>query len=313
MMKVNRAKTRPKLRKSPKPPRGRGYNFFRFGFFILLALLVGGIYATYDYWVLRMLISQHYVFEEDLDRLYIEALGEDNFRSHFRDFDRMMAAVLTREIRNINQDRFTYLYNPGQFMAARQQERQIAQTVRFEALTDNIVYLALPNIHSYARRFVWQNREELAQFSYLILDLRGNFGGMLRDFHQIADLFVAPDATIAYERTRWSLFTRTIRGNGDPYFNFDKLLILQNAATASAAEGLVLALRENVPNITTIGTTTFGKAIGQVSIPMRGGSAVRATVLVLEGPAGEWIHNIGIEPDIEYEGDALAMALALLQ
>ena len=290
----------------------RGYNFFRFGFFILLALHLAGLYATYDYWAFRMLIAHHYIFEEDLDTLYTQALGYGNVRGHFRDFDRMVMAVVTERIREINQDRFTYLYSPLQRREALAREREDARTIYFEPLTDDAVRLFIPNFTGYTRQFVHRNRSELAEFPYLILDLRGNYGGWLSDFHRIADLFVERGASISYERTRWGVFTNHIRGRRGPYFDFEHIIILQDHLTASAAEGLILALKENLPNVTTIGTGTFGKAVGQVTVPLTGGAAVRASVLLVEGPQGQSIHNVGIAPDIEYYEDAVAYALELL-
>lgn len=290
----------------------RRYNFFKYGFFVLLALLALGGYATYDYWVFRMLITHHYIFEEDLDTLYDQALRPENVRGHFRDFDRMVMAVVTQRIREINQDRFTYLYSPVERQVSRERERADARTIFFEPLTDEAVYLFIPNITGYTRRFVQQNRSELAQFPYLVLDLRGNYGGMLMDFHQIADLFVPRGASISYERTRWRIFTTQARGRSDPYFDFEQIIILQDQNTASAAEGLILALTDNLENVTTIGANTFGKAVGQVTIPLTGGSAVRASVLVVEGPAGQDIHNVGIAPDIEYDGDGVEFAMGML-
>ena len=291
----------------------RFYNFFKFGFFILLALHGLGLYMNYDYWVFKMLISHHYVFTDTLDTLYTEALGEENFRGYFRDFDRMVMAVVTEQIREINQDRYTFLYTPAQFSDTRERTRTVGRQVFYEAISDDIVYLYVPNISSHTRRFIQQNRSTIAQFPYLILDLRGNSGGLLMDFHQIADLFVERGNYLGSERTRWSIFTRQIRSRNDAYFDFDQVIILQNHRTASAAEGLVLALTDNLPEATTVGTTTFGKAVGQVTIPLTDGSAIRATVLLVEGPSGQFISNVGIDPDIFYDGDdMLEKALELI-
>ncbi|MCL2015155.1 MAG: S41 family peptidase [Defluviitaleaceae bacterium] len=301
----------------PKPKKPRSYRFFKIGFFVLLALHLGSLYVHYDYWIFRLLISQHYIFVDDLDTLYTQALGTENFRGHFRDFDRMVMAVVTERIREINNDRFTYLYSPTQRQISLANERQTAQLVYFEPLTESTVYLFVPNISGHTRRFIQENRTVIGQFDNLILDLRANSGGLLMDFHQIADLFVENGAILGYEETRLPFFTRQIRSRNAAYFDFDNIIILQNRNTASAAESLILALQDNLQNITTIGTTTTGKAIGQVTIPLTGGSAVRGTVLLISGPNGETIHNIGIAPNIEFDetetADILAYALNLLE
>ncbi|MCL1987784.1 MAG: S41 family peptidase [Firmicutes bacterium] len=297
-----------------KPKKSRGYRFFKIGFFVLLVLHLGSLYIHWDYWIFRMLISQHYIFTDDLDTLYSQALGTENLRGHFVDFDRMVMAVVTARIREINNDRYTYLYSPTQRQASIARQRETAQQVYFEALTAETGYLFVPNIGSYTRRFIADNRATISQYPNLILDLRYNSGGMLMDFHQIADLFVENNAILGYEYTRLPFFTRQIRSNNPAYFNFDNVIILQNQNTASAAESLILALQDNLDNVTTIGSTTFGKAVGQVTIPLTGGSAIRGTVLLISGPNGETIHNIGIAPNIEHDGDdILTYVLNLLE
>jgi C-terminal processing protease CtpA/Prc len=76
-----------------------------------------------------------------------------------------------------------------------------------------------------------------------------------------------------------------------------------------------MALSEHLPEVTTIGQTTFGKGTGQVTIPLTGGYAVRATVLRTYGPQGQCIHNVGIPPDIEFDVDIdlLEAAIEILQ
>jgi len=291
----------------------RFYNFFKIGFFILLFLHVVSLYINYDYWVFKMLISHHYVLTDALDTLYTESLGEENFTGYFRDFDRMVMAVVTDRIREINNDRYTYLYTPAQFRETRERTRTVGRQVYHEAISDEIVYLYVPNISSHTRRYIQQNRSYIAQFPYLIQDLRGTSGGLLMDCHQKADLFVERGSYIGHERTRWNIFTRQIQSRNDPYFDFDQIIILQNHRTASAAEGLVLALSDNLSEVTTLGTTTFGKAVGQVTVPLTDGSAIRATVLLVEGPSGQFISGVGVAPDIFYDGDdMLERALELI-
>jgi C-terminal processing protease CtpA/Prc len=138
----------------------------------------------------------------------------------------------------------------------------------------------------------------MSQYSNLILDLRNNSGGMLNDFHRIANLFVPRGAVLGHEETRIPFFTRTVTSRGKARLEFDQIIIIQNARTASAAEGLIQALTYHLPNVTTLGEPTFGKGIGQVTIPLTGGYAVKATVLLVEGPDGGSVHGMGIMPDI---------------
>ena len=292
----------------------RRYRVYQIGFFMMLAIFGFTIYANYDYWVFRILIANNYVFTDALDELYGNHLLEQNRRGFHRDFDRVVISVVTGALSEINNDRFTYLYAPQEIQAVRTADRAIARTVTVEALTEDTVYLFIPNISRITREFVHDNRHYMAQYRNLVLDLRGNYGGWLSDAHRIASLFTPRGVTLSYEETRMNLFTRTITSRGDAFFDFENIIILQNRRTASAAEVLILAMREHTPNVVTVGYTTFGKGIGQVTVPLTGGYAVRATVLNVLGPTGESIHMIGIEPDIpaDPELDMIEQALALL-
>jgi len=292
----------------------RRYRFFQISFFMLIALYGVTIYFNYDYWIFKFLIANNYVFTDALDTLYSQHLLEENRRSFHRDFDRVVISVVTGQLSAINNDRFTYLYSPQHIQAVRQMDVVVAQRATVHALNEDTVYLYIPNISRITREFVHDNSEYMAQYANLVLDLRGNYGGWLIDFQRIADLFVPRGAVLGYEDTRMNITSRTITSSNDQFFYFDNVIILQNRRTASAAESLILALRYHVPNVVLLGETTFGKGIGQVTIPLTGGYAVRATVLHVLGPGRESIHLTGINPCIVActETDMIEQALALI-
>ena len=289
----------------------RRYRFFQIGFILFIALFGFTIYANYDYWVFKTLIANNYILTDNLEEVFAAHIREENRRSFRRDFDRVVISMFSGQLN----DRYTYLYSPQEHVAVREREVAVARTASVTTLSDDTVKLFVPNLSRIARSFVLDNRETLAQYPNLVLDLRGNSGGWLVDFHRIAELFVPRGSVLSIEETRISLFTRTIQSQSDPYFDFENIIILQNRRTASAAEGLILALQYHLPNVTTIGENTFGKGIGQVTLPLTGGYAVRATVLLINGPDGGNIHITGIEPDIIAGADycQVEVALALLE
>jgi C-terminal processing protease CtpA/Prc len=160
------------------------------------------------------------------------------------------------------------------------------------------VYLYLPNISKDVRKYVREHKEELAGYPNLVMDLRGNYGGWLSDFRRIASLFVERGSLLGYERVRLPFWNETKKSRGSKFFEYDQIVVLHDAFTASAAESLMMALTGQVPNVTLLGENTFGKGIGQVTIPLTGGYAIRATVLLVEGPDGESAHITGITPHI---------------
>jgi len=272
--------------------RSNAMKKYKIGFFLLFGILIFDLYMTYDYRIFKILIANNYMPKETLEELYSRHI--ETPRGFYRDFDRVVISVMTAELN----DSFTYLYAPHEFSEARETDREIAKESTAYALNDDTVYLYLPNISRTSRKFVYEHREYLSSYENIVLDLRGNYGGWIPDFHKIANLFLPSGAVLNHQITRHAFLTRVITSNSNAYFNFKKIIILQDKNTASAAESLLMALRENLPNVTTIGQTTFGKGTGQITIPLTGSYAVRATVLQVPGPSRQNIHYIGIAPDI---------------
>ncbi|MCL1845132.1 MAG: S41 family peptidase [Defluviitaleaceae bacterium] len=270
----------------------RGYRFFVAGFFVLLALHGVSAYVNYDYWAFKILIANNYYCTDVLDEFFASHILEENRQSFLRDFDRVVISSVTQQLTEINNDRYTYLYAPQEFVATIEGNRVAARRAEIYSIDDETVYMFLPNISIATHRFVRDNRDYLAQYPNLVLDLRGNWGGFIPSFHMIADMFVPRGAVLSQQETRHFTYTRTSRG--DAFFDFESITILQDRRTASAAESLILAITTHLPEATTVGETTFGKGIGQVTIPLTGGYAVRATVINVLGPDGQSINHVGV-------------------
>ena len=269
----------------------------------MLLLSAWLIVSNYNYLVFKVMIAGNYIFTDTLDKLYEDALGKENFKGYYRNFDDVVISAVTEKIRSYNQDRYTYLYTPQNYKLSKDVEKADAATAKIQELTPDTVYMILPNISDGTKNFVMSNRQTLAKYKNLVLDLRSNYGGLLADFYKMADLFTSRGEILGYEKYRIRLLTHPVKSSGNNYLKFDKIIILQDKNTASAAEGLILALKGNLSGVTTIGEKTFGKGIGQVTIPLIGGFAAKATVLLVSGPKDNSIHKIGIEPDIAYTGD----------
>ena len=278
----------------------------------LLSALGFVVYRHYDYMLFRILIADNYIHTDALDRLFLEHLGEvpDSYSSRF---DNLVISIVTRELRRVAYDPYTFQYTPRQFVAHQEGVRARAAGADFYQVAPGVGYLFLPNISPYVRDFVMDNRYALNDFDSLIIDLRGNGGGELAALYDIAELFLPAGRTIGYETARHRIFSAHIRSRGNQHFYFDNIIFLQNYRTASAAEGLIMALQENLDNITTIGTRSYGKGIGQATLPLRGGFAVQATVIIIETPSGQTVHARGITPDIYYYGyGIIAQALYVI-
>ena len=138
----------------------------------------------------------------------------------------------------------------------------------------------------------------------LLIDLRGNPGGLLSDVVTISDMLL-DEGLIVYVETR--------SGARDSYYS-DKdavqlpMAVLVNGTSASASEILAGALQDRGA-ATIIGETTFGKGIVQSIIPFHeDGAGIHLTTASYYTPSGRSIHGSGIEPDMpvaQAEGDEI--------
>ncbi len=275
--------------------------------FVFVLIFGFVIYNCYDYLVFKTLIARGYIYTDSLNKLYLNELGEDNFNpdsnSYGKDFDKAVISVFTKRLSAIKEDRYTYLYTPKQYIYTKEYEKKDALLSGIDELSDNTVLVNFPNFSKGTKDFLLTNKKSLAPYENIIIDLRHNYGGLLADCYTMADLFLEKGDVIGYEVTRVGFYPAEKKAKTKPYFSFKNIIILQDENTASAAETFILALKGNLDNVTTIGAKTYGKGIGQVTIPLTAGYAVKATVLLVNGPNGSSIHNNGIEPDILYDKD----------
>jgi carboxyl-terminal processing protease len=124
----------------------------------------------------------------------------------------------------------------------------------------------------------------------LVLDLRGNSGGLMDQAVEIADMFIDGRQMIVYTKGR-------IRGANEEFYSgrfngFGKLplVILINRGSASASE-IVAGAVQDLDRGLVIGETSFGKGLVQRQYPLRDGSAIRMTVARYYTPSGRLIQR----------------------
>ena len=132
----------------------------------------------------------------------------------------------------------------------------------------------------------------------MILDLRGNPGGLLTQSVEVSSIFLDGGEVVS---------TRGRRADDVNVFNAQKgqmaknvpLIVLVDGASASASEIVAGALQDKGRALI-VGTTTFGKGSVQDVIPLRGGrdGALKITTQRYYTPNGRSIQASGITPDI---------------
>jgi carboxyl-terminal processing protease len=150
-----------------------------------------------------------------------------------------------------------------------------------------------PGAHGELRREVERLYSEGAQG--LVLDLRGNGGGLLTEAILVSSIFVE-DGTIVSTHGR-TQNTRTFEASGDALPRHP-MVVLVNGDTASASE-IVTAALEQSGIATVVGTTSFGKGTFQEVIPLNNGAALDLTVGEYLTRNGTSINGTGIPPQVK--------------
>ena len=130
----------------------------------------------------------------------------------------------------------------------------------------------------------------------IILDLRGNTGGLLDNAVFIADRFInnGTIVNIIYRNG----YTKTIRAQGERTPMQKPVVVLVNGASASASEILSGALKD-YHKATLVGRKTFGKGLVQKVVPLPNNTGVNVTIARYLTPNGTDINKLGIKPDVE--------------
>ena len=179
------------------------------------------------------------------------------------------------------------------------ERRQIAvPTVQYQMLEGDVGFI---QITEFSESTMEQFEEALASLQgegmkSMIVDLRDNPGGVLQTVCEMLDKLL-PKGLIVY--------TEDKNGSRSNYESDEACMdipmaVLINGNSASASEIFAGAVKDYKYG-TLIGTKTFGKGIVQTIIPLSDGSAVKVTMAKYFTPKGNYIHGVGIEPDIELE------------
>lgn len=138
----------------------------------------------------------------------------------------------------------------------------------------------------------------------IIIDVRSNSGGYQTSVQEVSGLFIGNGQVYLKQEDNQGNMKedRTICSKT---YSFDKIAILTNGKTASAAEVFTIALKESLDNVVIIGDTTYGKGVIQNTHMLSNGAALKFTDYYWYSPNGTSIHKTGIKPDIEVKENVL--------
>jgi carboxyl-terminal processing protease len=131
----------------------------------------------------------------------------------------------------------------------------------------------------------------------LLIDLRGNPGGLFEKSIESAELLVPRGAEIARSVGRGNSVKR-YQSRRQPVLTRLPMVVLVDGQTGSSAEVLAEALRTTA-GATLVGQKTFGKWRMETLRPLSGGYTLKFTVAMVQSPAGQNFDGKGLLPDVE--------------
>lgn len=177
-----------------------------------------------------------------------------------------------------------------------QRETITTVTVKDKMLTEQTGYIRISSFDQNTDKEFIDSAERLKSqgMQKLVIDLRGNPGGLLDAVVAIAD-YLLPEGniiTVRDKQNREKAYKSDANELGLP------MAVLINGSSASASEVLSGAIRDYHKG-TLIGEKTFGKGLVQSIFEFGDGTAMKITTAKYYTPSGECIDQIGISPDIE--------------
>jgi len=124
----------------------------------------------------------------------------------------------------------------------------------------------------------------------LVLDLRSNPGGLIREGVKVAGLFLEPGDTVATSRGRAAKGPRVYLAEESAQWDGIRLALLVNRGTASSAEVIAGALQDH-DRAAIVGTPTYGKGVLQTTYPLGEEVALKLTTAKWFTPSGRWVQR----------------------
>lgn len=179
------------------------------------------------------------------------------------------------------------------------------ENVKIARLDGDVGYLEITNfsdrtLSNFRRQF--DALEEGGPIKGLVLDLRANRGGSLRQSAYIADQFVNSGLlarTVGRNDERVKGLVERLEARPEVTIPLDMpVVVLVSSSTASGAEILAGALKHH-DRALILGQPTFGKGTVQKVYDLDSEARVKTTVAryLIEGD--QWLHGVGLEPDVE--------------
>ncbi|MEX2485956.1 MAG: S41 family peptidase [Brumimicrobium sp.] len=158
---------------------------------------------------------------------------------------------------------------------------------------DGIGYIKLNSFTQTASKSVKESYEKLASegMEKVILDLRGNGGGLLIEAVDIVNFFVPKDQVVVKTKGRILDENRTYKTRNKPIDLDIPVVVLVDETSASASE-IVSGSLQDLDRGVVVGRTTYGKGLVQRTIDLKYGSKMKLTIAKYHTPSGRCVQKL---------------------
>jgi len=163
----------------------------------------------------------------------------------------------------------------------------------------NNVYLKLSNFSRSAGdeiRSALKRLKDKKEIKSIVLDLRGNPGGLLDVAVDICDKFLKKDLLIVSTRGKELSSEKRYFAIEEPLVGKEKLIVLINGSSASASEIVAGAMQDH-DRAVILGTQSFGKGLVQTITPLSFNTSLKITTAKYYTPSGRCIQKIDYSKD----------------
>jgi carboxyl-terminal processing protease len=182
-------------------------------------------------------------------------------------------------------------------------EEVIVKNIPYSAFypeNSNTAYIKLSNFSRSASDEIKKSIKELKeqkQVESIILDLRGNPGGLLDIAIDVCDKFLARDLLVVSTRGREESSEKKYYSVEEPIVSNDvEIIVLINGGSASASEIVAGALQDHDRSVI-LGTKSFGKGLVQTIVPLSYNTSLKITTAKYYTPSGRCIQRIDYAKD----------------
>ena len=161
-------------------------------------------------------------------------------------------------------------------------------------LSDRVGYLALGSFtktaSSEVRKSVMFLKDSL-QAEALVVDLRGNGGGLLREAIAMVNIFVGKNQEVVSTNGKTDEWNKSYKTRGNALIPDMPVVVLVDGRSASASE-IVAGTLQDLDRAVVIGEESFGKGLVQKTVKLAYGTRMKVTVAKYYTPSGRCVQRL---------------------